>query len=288
MKYRLLLIGFAASLLPFCAWSIAAVVDDSENFALLEEQHGAYAPPVARDEQGSMESMRALAHDDSQNDENATLLNKIQGLQQDIQELRGQLDVQAHDLKQLQEQQLSLYRDLDARLSQKSPIVSTNAAPIAPSSNIKSNNQSLAARTLVTPAVIPVTQQHNTDPADEQLSYLAAYELVKSKNFSEAQTAMQAFLDKYPHGGYSANAQYWLGELYLAQQDYTKAMTHFRVVLKDFPSSSKRAASLLKIGFAQATSGKSSDARITLQKVIKAYPDTDTARLARDKLQTLQ
>ncbi len=30
---------------------------------------------------------------------NAVLLDKVQGLQQEVQELRGQLEVQAHDLK---------------------------------------------------------------------------------------------------------------------------------------------------------------------------------------------
>ena len=48
--------------------------------------------------------------------DNAKLIDKIQSLQQEVQELRGQLEVQAHDLKLLQQQQVAFYKDLDARL----------------------------------------------------------------------------------------------------------------------------------------------------------------------------
>ena len=99
---------------------------------------------------------------------------------------------------------------------------------------------------------------------------------------------MHAFVSKYPHGGYTANAQYWLGELYMVKNDYPQAIEHFNVVLQAFPSSSKNAASLLKIGYALAASGKTAEARIKLQDVVKTYPDTSTAKLAAAKLNSLK
>ncbi len=56
-------------------------------------------------------------------------MNKIQGLQQDIQELRGQLEIQTHDLKSLQQQQLAFYKDLDTRMRGDS----TQSAQLSPS-----------------------------------------------------------------------------------------------------------------------------------------------------------
>ena len=59
------------------------------------------------------------------------------------------------------------------------------------------------------------------------------------------------------------------------------------MVLRQFPSSSKASASMLKIGYALAASGKRKEAIARLQQVMKSYPDTNTARLASAKLESL-
>lgn len=308
MMNRLLLVAcFCACLLPFNAFCEAEVVDDSENYALLEEQQAAYESPVAHDDNEESESWSsnsnsrdepALAHEDttsnSRDKGNASLLGKVQALQQEVQELRGQLDVQSHELKLLQEQQLSFYKDLDARL-REAPVkgivskpatgVTIGEKPVVPPTPQASITQSTA---VVTPSIQPVIGNSRSNPADEQVSYLAAYELVKSKQFDHALIAMQAFVTKYPHGGYTANAQYWLGELYMVKNNYPQAIEHFNVVLQEFPSSSKNAASLLKMGYALASLGRTAEARAKLQEVIKTYPDTSTSKLAAAKLTTLQ
>jgi uncharacterized membrane protein YccC len=147
---RLTLILSFAVFLPIHAFAYAPVVDDSENFALLEEQQAAIEQPAASDS-------RALAYDDEQpalardtletetGSNNVGLVNKIQGLQQEIQELRGQLDVQAHELKVLQEQQLAFYKDLDARL--RTP--SSNVAKNSPSTDMSLDTKPAPAPTSV-------------------------------------------------------------------------------------------------------------------------------------------
>lgn len=285
MIQRLLLaVCLFASLLPVTVFADATVVDDSENYALLEEQQETGVSPVGRDrdDYSMTDSEPALAKDDHQSsDSNASLLQKIQGLQQDIQELRGQLEMQTHELQRLQDQQLSFYKDLDARISQPAG---------QPAMNTSSSMAATPAASSVTPVITPphpAISANKSNPANEQISYLAAYELIKNKRFDEALSAMQTFVIQYPHGGYTANAQYWLGELYLVKNDYAKAIGHFNQVLHEFPSSSKCAASLLKIGYAQAASGQTAEARLTLQSVIKNYPDTHTATLAITKLNAL-
>lgn len=273
MIHRLLLAAsFCVCLLPFNAFCEAEVVDDSENFALLEEQQAAYESPVAQNDEPALAKDDQIGSNHGNSNNNAALLDKIQGLQQEVQELRGQLDVQAHELKLLQEQQLSFYKDLDARISNPAK-GSTVVAPVP----------------VVVPTPIqPVAGTSRANPADEQISYLAAYDLVKNKQFDSALTAMQTFVTKYPHGGYTANAQYWLGELYMVKNDYPQAIEHFNVVLQAFPTSSKNAASMLKIGYALAASGKTAEARVKLEDVIKMYPDTSTAKLAKAKLNSLK
>jgi len=294
---RFLLITSFACLLPFNAFSEAPVVDDSENFALLDEQQVAVEQPVAKAQSvdyGSDEET-AFANDNletstNSNSKNAMLLDKVQGLQQEVQELRGQLEVQAHDLKLLQQQQLAFYKDLDARLPTHAGAAKSAAAtPLPIGVPTPQRPSALSADKQQTQAVVAPVTNHaaRTNPADEQISYLAAYELVKNKRFDEGLVAMQKFVSQYPQGGYTANAQYWLGELYMVKKSYPEAIEHFEIVLQQFPSSTKSAASMLKIGYALAASGKKEEAVQRLQQVLKNYPDTNTAQLAKAKLDAL-
>ena len=285
---RSLIAGCLACLLPFSAFAEAPVVDDSQNFALLDQQTASERPvnkaqmnSYSNDEETPLASDNVSASANS----NVTLLNKIQGLQQEIQELRGQLEVQAHDLKLLQQQQLAFYKDLDARLRNEP----SKTAKTTPAADMTIGQPELPSTAAATPVISPPPANNTShiNPADEQISYLAAYELVKNKKYDDALVAMQNFVNKYPQGGYTSNAQYWLGELYLLKKDYPAAIQHFETVLQQFPSSNKLAASQLKLGYALAAAGRKEEAIARLQKVISDYPNTNTAQLAKAKLESL-
>jgi len=111
-------------LIAWPAFAEAPVVDESENFALFDEQLAAAErpdfEPVQAQNTGEDERI-ALAFDDTRRDEipqddEATLLNKLQSMQQDLNNLRGQLEVQTHELQTVKQQQLDFYKDLDTRL----------------------------------------------------------------------------------------------------------------------------------------------------------------------------
>ncbi|MCE0724322.1 MULTISPECIES: tol-pal system protein YbgF [Legionella] len=321
-KKHIIATGFIL-MLPLASWAEAPVVDDSDNFAIIEGQQAyetpAYGPKydepqiesgqfdVARNENYTIDNSQtddepALAKDDQATSlstnitNNAKLIDKIQSLQQEIQELRGQLEVQAHDLKLLQQQQVAFYKDLDARLSGSSSAKSSSKPALdlsagsketTPKATGSASNVQAAKSAVPTPTPVPVTTTSRVNPADEQISYLAAYESVKNKRYDDAINAMNVFVQKYPRGGYTANAQYWLGELYLVKKDYPKSIEHFTVVLQQFPTSSKSAASMLKIGYAYAAQGDTQEAKKFLQQVVRAYPGTPTAQLANSKLHTI-
>jgi len=281
-------------LMAWPAFSEAPVVDESENFALFDEQLVAEERPnlpyaEAKNRHNGEERI-ALAFDDTERDEipqdqdeETTLFNKLQAMQQDLDSLRGQLEVQTHEIQTLQQQQLDFYKDLDTRLRAFHGPTQDNTSPTPENiSNISSKNAS---------SQIPTTPAENNtprgNPADEQISYLAAYELIKSKEFDKAIIAMNHFIHQYPRGGYTANAHYWLGELYLVKKAFPEAIQHFQTVLKVFPSSSKTSDCSLKIGYALAASGQKSSARQQLKEVIRDYPDTHAAELAAIKLETI-
>jgi tol-pal system protein YbgF len=303
---------------PWTLWSQAPVVDESDNFAMTEEQE--WGPPEGSSRfqsqeykaqeysadhkySAGFEDETPLVKDD-RNPEvhssrtpvnaSANLIDKIQSLRQEIQELRGQLEIQAHDLKLLQEQQIAFYKDLDSRLGTGSnKLAESKPHAIAPRVSQPSTAPSIEPKPQTKlvqpdfPSVRSGTAGSRINPADEQISYLAAYELIKNKQYDEALRAMDHFVKKYPQGGYTANAQYWLGELYLLKKDYPQSISHFETVLRHYPSSSKAAACMLKVGYAYAASGNVISAKKRLQTVLKVYPNTATAQLATTKLASL-
>ncbi len=315
-KKHIIATCFSLLIAPTMSLAEAPVVDDSDNFAIIDEQPGAVRPnyeqpqvenaefdgshaekyqmDMAQDDYGP-----ALAKDDTNSNnnqvqnnvsDNAALIERVQTLQKELQELRGQLEVQSHELKKLQEQQLAFYKDLDSRINNGAGKMSTakeaselnNSKTAGTTSVIKNPNVNPRGSTAVV-----ATPASRVNPADEQISYLAAYELIKNKQYDNAIKAMQTFIQKYPQSGYSANAQYWLGELFMVKKDYPKAIVHFNTVLQKFPSSTKAAASMLKSGYAYAASGNDQEAKKRLQQVVRAYPGTQTAQLANLKLEAI-
>lgn len=277
-------------LFPLYTYATATVIDDSEHFTLAEQS--TITEPVKGQQQNSQnthtnEIESALAKDiDNNSNINTNILGKLAIMQQELQELRGLLEIYAHDLKLLKQQQLTFYKDLDSRIQGTEALQNKNKISTDVSQHpINSPDLSIDS-TENNPAVSRNTNRGN--PADEQISYLAAYDLVKHKRFDEALVAMTSFTNHYPQGGYTANAQYWLGELYMVKNNYPKAIEHFEMVLQQYPGSSKAAASTLKIGYALAASGKTEEAKIRLQEVLRNYPDTPTAQLAIMKLDSLK
>lgn len=279
----LLCLGLTSSLT--LGYAYAPVVDESENFAITSTP-------------SEPEQQRALAHDDVSSDsyfgdtrpspsnggghEIARLLNQLQELQQSVQELRGQIDNQNHIIETLKNQQLTLYKDLDQRLNQlksqpqiKAPI-QTKESPIQP------------VVTKPAPVINTSTPKPNPgNPADEQISYMAAYHLVENKEFNKAELALQDYIKQYPQSGYTPNAEYWLGEIYLQQKNYAAAIAHFENIVNNFPASSKHADAMYKLGQALNENGQTVEAKAKFQAVIQQYPNSEASELAQKQLNRL-
>lgn len=296
-----------AMAVPLISFAESSFIEGNDSFALVEDRSQAMTAPVAKsqdqmsdvaEEQAFVqESLPATANqlpaaEEMVSFDTVKLLEKIQQLQQEVQELRGQMEVQAHDLKLLQQQQLAFYKDIDARLADQqndqpqSLALDSSATPSLEKTEAKPEEFAVKETNPVQATKAQARVKGN--PADEQISYLAAYELVKNKKYDEALAAMKRFVDKFPQGGYTANAYYWMGELYLVKKEPQQAIEQFKTVLSQFPSSSKTAASLLKVAYALIDEGQYEQAKGHLRQVIQNYPDTQTARLARHKLEMIE
>ena len=123
---------------------------------------------------------------------------------------------------------------------------------------------------------------------DKAAMYAAAYQTFKGGNYSKAREAFQGFLAAHPSGEYADNAQFWIGECYFFEKKYEKAILEYEKVTKKFPSSNKVPYALLKQGISFHNLGDKASAKLLLQQVIREYPNTSQARIARSKLQEIK
>ncbi len=243
--------------------------------------------------------------------ENQTLVDMalaLESLQRESQQLLGQLEEQAHELESLKKRQRDLYLDVDRRLAQleAAQAKATAGASVASITPVTGMAAPLeggltaagAAATSVVPAAaasVPSATDSaagvaiaEVDTQQEHDDYERAFNLLKEGRYDLAVEAFKAFVQTYPKGRYTDNAQYWLGEANYVQRNFKAALAEFEQVVKNFPNSPKRPDALLKMGYTYQALGDNDRARLSLNGVRMNYPDTTAARLATKRLQELK
>ncbi len=220
------------------------------------------------------------------------LLGQINALQQQVQDLQGQVEVLSNANQQLQQQQLKFYKDLDQRLQvlesarstpAASAIVASAATPAVPASTAV---PAVAATTVA--AVAPAVIASPGKALSETDAYQTAFNSLTSRQYPQAVQQFQDFLKQYPNSDYAPNAHYWLGELFLVQQKPDLASTEFNTIIKQYPQNPKVPDAMLKLAFISADKGDKASAIKQLQQIQKLYPGTTAANLAQTKLASLK
>lgn len=218
------------------------------------------------------------------------LLAQIQKLEQQVQELRGQLEVQSHDLQVVQDQQRTQYQDLDKRLAKKTSdkIVTTEDKDADTTVAVNTQKKSDTA----TDADSSNDEASNNDDTasqaqKQQQAYQVGYNFLKQRKYDKAKKSFQNFLKTYPKGTAAVNAHYWLGEIALLQSHPDEAISEFTKVVKNNPDKVKLAEAMLKIGFAYYDKNQLSQARDQLNKVKKQFPGSSAAQLAATRLKEM-
>lgn len=102
--------------------------------------------------------------------------------------------------------------------------------------------------------------------------YEESFASVRSRDFAKARAGFEKFLSENPDHNLAANATYWLGETYYAQNDYESAARIFAEGFQKFPKGAKGPDNLLKLGLSLAGLGKTKEACIALGQLRKQYP----------------
>lgn len=218
------------------------------------------------------------------------MLTQLQQLQREVQQLRGEVEMQGEQLRRMQEQQRTLYLDMERRLQQggaaavpPGAAVVPGAAPVTP----VAPGVPGAPANMTIDGAPAATPQAGVATPEEQAAYEQALNILREGRYADAAQAYRQFLTTWPNGRYADNAQYWLAETQYVTRQFPQALEEFGKVVNGYPNSAKLPDALLKMGYIHYEQGDWKAARENLQAVAQRFPDSTAARLASERLQRM-
>jgi len=186
------------------------------------------------------------------------LQNQIETLRADMARLVGQNEQLARDVAELQRQQKDVLGGIDERLKKFEPLKVT------------------------------VDGREFTAEQAEKRDYDAALGVFRKGDFAGAQEAFADFIKRYPGSGYTPSSFFWLGNAQYATRDYKEAIQNFRALLTQAPDHLRAPEAVLSIANCQVELKDTKAARKTLEDLIKAYPQSEAAAAAKQRLPRLK
>jgi tol-pal system protein YbgF len=218
-----------------------------------------------------------------------SMSTQVQGVSDNLQELLarvGKLNQQLTDAQ-------NAIQSIDAKLASAAP----PAAVPAPAPGATSDPAALPAApgaalavpsAPATPAALPAAA---TAPAagapSSDLLYSNGLRDLNGHKYDLAGQEFQDYIKYYSATDLASNAQFYLGEIFFAQEQYQKAVDAYGKVIDNFPRSFKMAPAHLKRGLALIQLGEKAMGVKELRTVVRMYPGTDEERRARAKLKDL-
>ncbi len=232
------------------------------------------------------------------------LLDSVSRLQEQVRNLRGQVEEQDNEIKQLKKSQQAGFANFDDRINQLSqgqggaaptgaaaPAASgsTSATPATapanpPAASTVANSPAPAPASSPAPSPSPALPASGAAASQQQNLYNAAFNLLKDGKYDQAIAGFQAAIDADPKGQWTPSALFWQGETYYVQQKRAQADKAYQQVLTEFPQSDRVPDALLKTGYIAYDENKNAQARAIFQKVIDKFPQSQAANLAKQRL----
>lgn len=182
------------------------------------------------------------------------LNNQIERLRIELAQQQGSNEVLTRDLSDIQRRQKDLQQGVDERVAK------------------------------LEPQKVTLDGKEFLADAEEKRQYEESMARLKASDFDGASAGLAAFVKRWPASGYRETALYWLGNAYYGRGAYKEAIATFRTLLSVSPDHARAPEALLSIANCQIELKDQKAARRTLGDLVKAYPKSEAAQAARDRL----
>ena len=186
------------------------------------------------------------------------LQNQIEALRGEFARMRGQNEQLTRDVSEVQRHQKDIAQGVEERLRKFEP------------------------------AKVTLDGREFTADPTETRDFDASLAIFRRGDFPAAQTSFAEFVRRYPQSGYRVTSLFWLGNAQYANRDYRGAIANFRALLAQAPEHARAPEALLSIANCQIELKDNPGARRTLQDLVQAYPQSEAANAARERLARLR
>lgn len=125
-------------------------------------------------------------------------------------------------------------------------------------------------------------------PADKVEHFAAAYRAYQGSDYSRARALFREYLSRYAGDDQTDNAQYWIGASYLQESKPATALGELRKVITDYATGDAVDDALFDMGDAFYRLHACTDARTTLEALVRTQPTSPLLARTRDKLREIQ
>ena len=252
---RILRTVFTATVFGALAFNAHALFDDDEaRKAILDLRQKVDA-----------QQLRNVEELKKTNDDNAQLRrsildlsNQLEVLRAEIAKMRGQDEQLAREVAEVQRRQKDITQGVDERLRKFEP------------------------------SKVTVDGKEFIASPSEIRDFDAALATLRKGEFAPAQTSFLDFIKRYPESGYRPSALFWLGNAQYALRAYREAIINFKSVVAIAPDHLRSPEAALSIANCQVELKDNLSARKTLNDLIKVYPQSEAASVAKDRLTKLK
>ena len=190
------------------------------------------------------------------------LYKKIEVLEEEIRDLRNILEENSILVDRSLELQQQRYLDLDARILEISKISSEKLSSV-------------------------YEEAQYLDTEEKEL-FKSALILFEESRFAEALEIFSQIIITFPDGSFTADAYFWSGELFLAQEMFEDAKLSFKNVVDNFYQHSRTPDSLFKLGEIYRIEGDIERSLEFYDKVKEDFPDSGASQLAKKSQEILK
>ncbi len=276
------------------AFAPAACVTTQEDLLYMNDQIVALNKRIRDLEQSTEERLskdldaRLAAIHESQADVRA----ELDRIRQDLQRVSGKVEDHTLLIKHIGERDTTEQDAMVLKLAELSNRVEALEAEVKRLSDRR--GMPPKKRPPTTPSSTPARKPaHRASPTPtplsaEQKAYDRALAAYRKGRHEEAIGYFRTFVKTYPKSDLSDNAQFWIGESYMALKQYEQAILAYQEVIKKYPRGNKVPGAMLRQAIAFHEIKDDISAKLLLRKVIKQYPDSSEAAIARKKLKTLK
>jgi tol-pal system protein YbgF len=256
----------ARSFAPFAALALSACLASKGDVALLQNDLRAMRDASAQADAAQRAHVdQVLAQIARTNDSVRMLSARLAKLQGDVQNDHYEMNRQILQIQELSGQSQRRLQELRASLEERSSQQQAVAVPLTPGDTTK-----------------PVA-----GPGPAQL-FQNSLEQLRRGSSSVARSGFEELLRTYPNSEDVPEAMVYIGETYARERNQVAADSVYALVIKQYPTSPKAATALYKRALSMKAAGQTAAAKVAFERIVRDFPRSDEAALAKEQLRNIR